>query len=165
MRFSSSRAMALAVISSAFLLAAASCSKSNNNSSNGSMTASINGTAWTANALISGQFSVASGGFQIGGLQLKSGDSIVLEVSFYSPVALDQTISSDSTGIDIECDKADSLFDGGPLAGHSTLTITSYDSIGYKVGGTFSGVLYNISGGSDSLVVTNGTFSTSLVPD
>jgi hypothetical protein len=57
------------------------------------------------------------------------------------------------------------LFDGGPLAGHSTLTITSYDSIGYKVGGTFSGVLYNITGGSDSLVITNGVFSTSLVPD
>jgi hypothetical protein len=131
------------------------------------MTATVNGTAWTSNYPVSGGFSVASSQFLIGGLQVKSGDSTAFVVSFYSPVALDQTIGSDSTGIDIQYDdiRNDALYDGGTIAGHSTIMITSYDSIGYKVGGTFSGVLYNVTGGNDSIVVTNGTFSTSLVPD
>jgi hypothetical protein len=130
------------------------------------MTASIGGTSWTAGS-VAGIFAVSSGQFQIGGLQLKSGDSTVFELSFYSPVALNKTINSDTAGLDIQYDdaRADTLYDGGVLAGHALLTITSYDSIKYTVGGTFSGVLYNLSGGSDSLVVTNGTFNTSFVPD
>jgi len=34
------------------------------------------------------------------------------------------------------------------------------DSVNHKIIGTFSGVLYNVTGGSDSLVITNGTFNT-----
>ena len=42
---------------------------------------------------------------------------------------------------------------------HSLLTVNSWDSVNHKISGTFSGVLYNITGGSDSLIVTNGTFT------
>jgi hypothetical protein len=49
----------------------------------------------------------------------------------------------------------------GNAASHSLINITSWDSVHLKVAGTFSGVLYNINNASDSMVLTNGAFSTS----
>jgi len=43
--------------------------------------------------------------------------------------------------------------------GHGTLTITSWDSTGQRIAGTFSGVLYNLTTGSDSVTVTDGKFN------
>jgi hypothetical protein len=57
----------------------------------------------------------------------------------------------------------DALF--GNFASHSLIDITSWDSVNRKVAGTFSGVLYNISNGSDSIVVTNGAFNTSYTEE
>lgn len=50
-------------------------------------------------------------------------------------------------------------------ASHSLINITSWDSTGLKVAGTFSGVLYNINNLSDSIVITNGAFSTSYTEE
>jgi hypothetical protein len=57
----------------------------------------------------------------------------------------------------------DALFGIG--ASHSLINITSWDSATLKVAGTFSGVLYNINNLSDSIVITNGAFSTTYTQE
>ncbi len=43
--------------------------------------------------------------------------------------------------------------------GHGTLTITSWDSTGRRIAGTFSGVFYNVATGSDSVTIADGKFN------
>jgi hypothetical protein len=109
-------------------------------------------------------YSIGGRDFQIDGIQLKNGDSTGMGLVFPVPITVNKTVSSDSGWIDVEYVDAQKQaeYDGGYTAGHSILTITSYDSTGGKIAGTFSGVLYNITGGSDSLVITNGSFSTTF---
>jgi hypothetical protein len=166
MRLIVNRILPLVVIQAACLLGTASCSKSsNNNSGSESMTASVNNNAWTANYAVAGSYTVAISGFDIVGTQIKSGDTTGFSMTFYSPITVNKAINSDTTSsIDIQYvdGKTGALYDGGLLAGHSILTVTSYDSSNFKIGGTFSGVLYNVNSGTDSVTVTGGTFSTSF---
>jgi hypothetical protein len=167
MNFQSKTIFALFVVSSAFLLTATSCKKSNSSSSNsnGQFSASISGTAWASNFPTSGIYSTSGQEFEIGGGQYKGGDSTIITLVFFSPITLNMAISSDTALVDVGYVNANTVteYDGGIIAGHSILTITSYDSVNHKVGGTFTGVLYNISGGSDSVVVTGGSFSSSYI--
>jgi hypothetical protein len=160
MRFFRNRTLAFLVISSALILATGGCKKSNNGSS-GSMTASRNDTTWTANSGASGVYTQAANEFQVVGIQFKSGDSTIFYLTFYTPFTVNQAISSDTASVDIEYvdNKSGLFYDGGSIAGHSQLTITNYDLNNLKIGGTFSGVLYNVVLNTDSLVITNGTFS------
>jgi hypothetical protein len=165
MKISSIRALAIIAISSASLLVVTSCSKSNNNSSSAGISATVGGSAWANSFPIQGIYSTAGSAFILGGIQVKSGDSTGVEVGFGTPVTLNQALTSDGIIIDVVyiVAKTQAVYDGSPLTGsaHSTVTVTSYDSTGHKVGGTFSGVLYNESNSSDSLVVTNGKFNAS----
>jgi hypothetical protein len=159
------RFLPLVVLPGTFLLAVSSCSKSNNSTSNGSMTASINGTAWTANAGYSGEYIVAENLFDIAGAEIKSSDTTAFQITIYSPITVNKSFNSDTTStIDVQYQVTGTgaLYDGGALAGHSILTITSYDSTNFMIAGTFSGVLYNVNTGTDSVTVTGGTFSTSF---
>lgn len=145
-----------------FSLVMISCKKSNNSSStSGQVTASIGGTAWSSNVPTVGLYVSNASTFEIGGEYLKSGDTSAVAISFLTPFILNGPISSDTAGVDVEYVNAATQveYDGGSVAGHSLLTINSYDTVNHKISGTFSGVLYNITGGSDSLIVTNGTFT------
>jgi len=159
------RTMALLMFSSALILAVASCKKSNNNSSTNTtqLSASVNGSAWANSFPITAVYSVGASNFQLLGIQLKAGDSTGLGLVILAPITVNQAISSDSGYVDVEyVAQQQVIYDGGHVAGHSVLTVTSYDPTGQKIAGTFSGVLYNVSGGSDSLLVTNGSFNTSF---
>jgi hypothetical protein len=164
MRLIVNRFLCLAAIPATLFLAVTSCSKSssNNNSSNGSLTASTNDTAWTANYAVSGSLTVAASTFEIVGVQIKSGDTTGFLLTFYTPITVNRTFSSDTASLDIQyqVSRTGAVYDGGALAGHSLLTITSYDSTNLRIAGTFSGVLYNVTTGTDSVTVTGGTFST-----
>jgi hypothetical protein len=162
MRLIVNRILPLVVIPGIFLLVVAGCKKSSNNSnSTGSMTASINGTAWTASYGVAGLYTVTAGQFEVAGAQIASGDSTAFYITFNTPVMAGKAISSDSGLVDIQFNqsKGNSLYDGGALAGHSVLTVTDWDSIHLKIGGTFSGVLYNVTSGLDSVTVTGGAFT------
>lgn len=168
MKFSSNRTMALIVISSTFLLAATSCKKSNSsNNSTASMSASVNGTAWASSIPAVGIYSIAGSEFEIEGGQIKSGDSTALAVAFFSPIIVNRAVSSDTASVDVGYIDSHTLaeYDGGNIAGHSMVTVTSYDSTGKKIAGTFSGVLYNITGGTDSLVITGGVFNSTYTAE
>jgi hypothetical protein len=166
MKLSINRAMAVIVISSATLLAVTSCSKSNNSGSSAGITATIGGSAWANNFPVQGVYSTIGGVFAVGGVQVKSGDSTAFEVGFGNPITLNKALTSDGVIVDVEyiVEKTQAIYDGSPVSGgHSTVTVTSYDSTGHKVGGTFSGVLYNENNANDSVVVTNGNFSSTYL--
>jgi hypothetical protein len=159
MRFVVNRFLPLVLIPGAFLLAVSSCSKSSNSTNNGTMTASINDTAWTANYGVAGLYTVAADQCEVAGAQIKSGDSAAFYITFNTPITVNKTISSDSGLVDVQFDRGSALYDGGALAGHSILTVTTWDSTNFKIGGTFSGVLYNVTSGVDSLTIAGGTFN------
>jgi Domain of unknown function (DUF5025) len=166
MKFTCNRAIVLIVISSAFLLVAAGCKKSNNSSSSG-MSASVGSNSWSSgSSATQGAYVTLQGQFQIGGTQIKSGDTSALVVSFLTPFTLGRAMNSDTAFIDINYidSKTLNLYDGGSEAGWSILTVTSYDSTGHTIAGTFNGVLYNLSNSSDSLVIANGKFNSSYTP-
>jgi hypothetical protein len=159
--------MALVVISSAFLLAVAGCSKSSNSNSSTGITASVAGSAWASNYPVEGTYISALGQFEVGGVQVKGGDTTAFAILFDAPFSLNKAMNSASANVDVQYvdEKTQLSYDGGSAAGWSIITITSYDSVGHKVGGTFSGVVYDIGlSGNDSLVITNGTFNTSYTP-
>jgi hypothetical protein len=150
-------------VSAAFLLTVTSCKKSSSSSGSSQLTATISGTAWASNIPVQGIYSTAGSAFELVGGYYKSGDTTALALQFSTPFVLHTAISSDTAGVDVGYINASTLaqYDGGAIAGHSILTVSSWDSVNHKISGTFSGVLYNTSGGSDSLIVTNGAFSTS----
>ncbi|HLX66905.1 MAG TPA: hypothetical protein VKR41_07905 [Puia sp.] len=167
MKFICNRAIAFFLISSAFLLAAAGCKKSsNNNGGSGTMSATVNGTAWANNYPVVGVYATSgsSGTFELIGLQFKSGDSTSLALDFVSPIVLNQPISTNTSSLIAAYTDSKSGAGYGALLGlgNATVTITSYDSTGHSIGGTFNGVLYNEATLTDSITVTNGKFSSSF---
>ncbi|HLX66906.1 MAG TPA: hypothetical protein VKR41_07910 [Puia sp.] len=160
MRFIVSRLTAMVAIPAIFLVIP-SCSKSKNNGSNGSMTASINGTAWKANYAVGGSLIVAANTFELAGAQIASGDTTEFSLTFYTPIQVDMAFSSDTASLDIQYSdlKTGALYDGGSLAGHSMMVISTYNTANSQIAGAFSGVLYNVTNGNDSITVSDGTFS------
>jgi hypothetical protein len=159
--------MALLVISSAFLLAVTGCKKSNSSNSGTAISATINGTAWSSNLGTLGFYvsgGISGGEFDIEGGQLKSGDTTAFDLTFLSPFTLNQAVSSDTSEISILYSdvKTTNTYEGTFGVGHFDLTITAYDSTGKTIGGTFSGVLYNVLSSTDSIEVTNGKFNSSF---
>jgi hypothetical protein len=169
MKFSSNRALALVVISSAFLLAAAGCKKSSSSNSggSGSMSATVAGTAWNNSFATVGVYTSipgSGGSFEVVGIQIKSADSTAFELLFSSPFALNQPVGTDSSSLVVAYTDSKSLSSYTALAGlgNAVLTVTSYDSTGHTIAGTFSGSLYNTGNYSDSIVVTNGKFNSAF---
>jgi hypothetical protein len=167
MKFSFNRAMALLVISSTFLLAVTGCKKSSNNGGgSGTMSATVNGTAWTNSIPVVGVYATSggTGGFEIVGLQFKSGDSTSLDLDFAAPFTLNQAITTNSGSLIVAYTDSKSGAGYGALItlGNASVTITSYDSTAHTIAGSFSGVLYNEATLTDSIAVTNGKFSSSF---
>jgi hypothetical protein len=153
-------------IVSVSLLAASSCKKSSTGSS-GQFSATINGSNWVGNIPETGELIAPAGIFELGGIQDKNGDSTAIALTFSAHAHFGNPLNStDSMGlvdlgyVDL---KTKTAYDGGSIAGHSIITITNYDSVAGKIDGQFSGVVYNISGGSDSLIISGGIFNTTFV--
>jgi hypothetical protein len=163
MNFSFNRAVALFVISSTVMIAVTSCSKSNSSSSAG-ISATVNGTAWNNTYPVAGIYYTGGSEFDVAGAQFKGGDTTAFELIFYSPVTLNRAVSSDTSQITVGYIDArtGNVYSGAYGSGHAIVTVTSYDSTGGKVGGTFSGVLWNTVNSNDSLVIAGGKFNTTF---
>jgi hypothetical protein len=164
MKLLSNRILAFVVVSSGFLLAATSCKKSNSGGGGSAgVHATVGATAWASNFPVSGVHITSADQYEIGGVQIANHDTTAFAILFTGPVALNHAISSDTAFSGVGYIHGQTEYDGGEGIGHSIITVTSYDANGKKIGGTFSGVLYNLFDGNDSLVVTNGTFSTTYI--
>jgi hypothetical protein len=162
MKLTTTSLLTVSILAAATFFMAISCKKSNNSTGGGGLSATISGTAWASTVPSQAIFAKTLGEFEIIGGQYKSGDSTGLSLAFGTPFPLHTAISSDTAFLDVSYVNVKTLaqYDGGLLAGHSILTVSAWDSVNHKISGTFTGVLYNVSSGSDSLVVTNGTFNT-----
>jgi len=141
------------------------CKKSNSSSGSGgsnSISATIGGSAWNTTVPTQTIYSNFSSVFEIGGGSVKSGDTTTMAVTIGTPFPLHTPISSDTAEVDLLYSNLHTQagYDGGAQAGHCLITVTSWDSVNHKIAGTFTGVMYNFTGGTDSLVVTNGNFNT-----
>ena len=141
-----------------------SCKKSNDGGSN-----SMSATFGTKNVSSSSSLTlgVLGTGFPymaITGTTVSSTDSIVMVLTVDWPVVLNKKVSSDTDFYAnfTYYDKAGanlSMYDAGQTVGSLLYTVTSVDTVNHKIGGSFSGVMYNLYG-SDSVVVNNGKFNT-----
>jgi hypothetical protein len=143
------------------LLTASSCKKSNNSSSGSGISATISGTGFNP-ATTQAVYSQSNQMWDIVGLTVKTNDTAAIEIYIGSTFTVNKAYNTDSTSTSVD------YFPGGVNGkdydasygnGWAVLTVTSLDTTGHKISGTFNGALYASS--SDSVVVTNGKFSTS----
>lgn len=164
MKFSFNRAFTFVAISSVILLTVTSCSKSNNSSSSTGISATVSGSAWANSYTVEGIYYTANSQFDIIAAQMKGGDTTAIGVALQGPITLNSAVSSTSSTWDLSYidAKTQNTYDAQYGSGHALITVTSYDSTGKKIGGTFSGVLYNTSGTADSVVMGSGKFNTTF---
>jgi hypothetical protein len=167
MKFCVNYPLVPAILLSVSLFSAIGCKKSSSSNSSGNFTAKIDGSNWAGNIPETGELIASAGIFELGGIQYKNGDSTAIALTFSAHAHFSNPLnSSDSTdAVDISYVdlKTKTAYDGGTTGGNAIITITSYDSTAGKIAGQFSGVVYNITGGSDSLVITGGVFTSTFV--
>ena len=148
------------------LFTATSCKKSSSSSSGNSLSATISTSAFNPSTT-QGVYSATGQIWDIAGFTGKSGDTTGIEIIFFSPITLNKAFKTDTTAASVDYLTSTTItgkdYDASQGNGTATLTITSLDTVGHKISGTFTGVLYASS--SDSVVVTNGKFSTSYTPE
>jgi hypothetical protein len=142
--------------SCSFLFIATGCKKSNSGSS-AALSATISGTAFQP-AATQAVYNQSLAYIAIVGAQINSGDTLNFELDIPDTVSLNK-VSTFAGGSDMLYmhTKTGIWYDGYNLNAHGSVTVTSWDKTGHKIGGVFNGVL---TGGPDSVAVTNGTFNT-----
>lgn len=158
-----------AIIAFSILVAGCSKSNSNSNTSSTSISATIGSSSFSASAYSAGVYSTDSAYFGVLGLQIANKDSSIFSLTFSGPVVLNQQITTATNvnsylNVGYQPNGANGNYYGASYydfgQGSAIVTVTSYDSTNHKIAGTFSGVLYNENSSTDSVIVTNGKFST-----
>lgn len=165
MKLKTTSLLAFAVLAGTALLLATSCKKDSGTPStaiNG-MFATVGDTAF-ASTMTEFSFDTTLNLYNLVGVAYKSYDSSVLELTVGGPLRLNVPVSSD-TAVALTSYFSSSnhiTYAAGNPRGKTVYEITSWDSVNHKIGGTFSGTLFNAGGGAsptDSLAITNGKFN------
>lgn len=141
------------------LVVATSCKKSNSGSS-AAVTATVGGTAFTP-ATSAAAYATVSKYFDIAGYTAKGTDTTLLDVSFSAPVTVNKVLGP-ADGVFVQYTSSGKSYISGQAWG-AALTVTSLDTVNHKIAGNFTATVYNLSNGSDSLMLTNGKFSSSYI--
>ncbi len=139
------------------------CSKNNNsNPSSGTMAASVSGTVFTAATTV-GAYSQSFGLIDVVGYTIKSNDTTIVTIGIPYGAPINHLFSSDSTLAGITYQITGKEYDAylGFPGTKALITLTASDTVNHTITGTFSGTLYNDLSATDSVVVTNGTFTSS----
>ena len=143
-----------------------SCSKNNSSStsSEGTLTATVNGAAYAAKSYVISAYLTSYGQIIVQGDSIRSNDTTEIQLAIpYIPV-VNRPVYTDSTqfaGVTYLSPGKEYDAYYGLGQSHAMITLSSADTVNHRVGGTFSGVLYNIVNSSDSVVITNGAFTSS----
>ena len=95
-------------------------------------------------------------------LQIKSGDSLLLQVGFPDTSRLNVAyqVSSGLIGMNYSDALTGFFYIAAESGGSGSVTLTTLDTVGHKAIGTFSGTMVGNNGlNSDTLIVTNGQFN------
>jgi hypothetical protein len=149
-----------------------SCSKSNSSStqSNGTLTATVNGAAYAAKSYVIAGY--LTGQIIVQGDSIRGTDTTGIQLDIPYIPAVNTPLYTDSVQFaSVTYLSPGKVYDAFFALGqsHAVITLTIADTVNHRVGGTFSGVLYSVVNGnfnpSDSVVITNGAFtSTYQVP-
>jgi hypothetical protein len=137
-----------------------SCKKSNNTPSN-SLSATIGATSVNTTGTTA-WYSTDSVIYEIGGYNFSAHDTTTLAIILTPPFTLNTVVPGNSSvSIDYYDFATSKDYFAGYGLGHTALTVTSLDTVNHKIAGNFTATLYNGLSGTDSVLVTNGKFSTS----
>jgi hypothetical protein len=139
------------------LFAAAGCKKSKDSSASSQLSATIGGTAFEPSAV--GAYNYISY-VSITGIQVRSSDSVYLQVSVPITATAGSTVDFDEALVDYYDKQGTINYSSWYTPAHGSISLTTFDQTGKTIAGTFSGVLYS-SNGTDSVKVENGKFNTS----
>jgi len=145
----------------AFLLlfAFAGCSKNNNSSSNGSFSATIGSASYQGTTTL-GAYSANLAELAIVSYSQRTNDTSAFQVTMPWPAkAFNQVLPADSL-LTLSYSAKGKEYDAWSTEGQLQLTITSIDSIGHKIAGSFTATGHSSANFNDSVVITNGKFST-----
>jgi hypothetical protein len=142
-----------------FLLLAAGCSKTNSSlSTNGTLSATAGGAAFNATQ-VGGVYSRSLGFMAVLGYSIHSNDTtgFQLQFAYVPPVGI--TFSSDSTPTGLTYFIPGRRYDAFLGQGKVLVNLSVADTVNHKLAGSFSGTVYNDAILTDSVVITNGKFS------
>ena len=145
-----------ALIAFSFAFVTTSCKKSNSSTDAGPFSATMSGTAYQPSKVAAfDQLSYVN----IEGLQIKSGDSISLQLSIPDTETVSSVVDFDHASLKYFDTKGLIRFETTYPA-HGSITFSTWDKTNRKIVGKFSGVLYGGASGNDSVVISNGQFNT-----
>lgn len=149
-------------IPGAFLLLAVGCTKTTTTQAptNGTLSAAAGGTSFTAQ-VVDAAYSQGLGLVGVFGITQKGNDStkIILEFSYLPPAGL--TFSSDTTETSLSYFTGGKQYDAFSNSGKVVMTLATADTVGHLLSGSFSGTVYNEQNPLDSLLISNGKFTSS----
>lgn len=157
------RFFSLTLVASAFvILLSTSCKKSNSGGGD-SVTATI-GTTNFAGAHTQGGYSAAVGIWGIVSYSSQGKDTSGFLLTVPPQAKAGKTLSSDSTFLQVVyVNFSGNTYDANTTTGHATMTINTLDTVGHKIAGTFTATAYNEANANDSVLITNGKFSSSYI--
>lgn len=152
---------------SALALIATGCSKSNDGGPSGTtFTATVGTSAFAAGSLpgeIQATYTASLQLFDVGGTSIKTGDTSAIAVAFPLETKTGVQISSDTANVSFiyTPNFGKTVYETGLGYGHGVVTVTTQDTQNHKIAGTFTAVVYNMANNKDSILITNGKFSSS----
>ena len=143
------------------IIAGSSCKKNNGNSSDGSGISAILGTQGFQSSYVIGEFDQST--LALNGFSVKPQDTSVVYIGILSSIKINQPDPLSNSEVWYGKQDGTIYTSGSLFGGHGTLTVTSWDTAGKKITGTFSGIFYNTHNSNDSMAVASGHFNTTYV--
>ncbi|HEY4336920.1 MAG TPA: hypothetical protein VGM89_13510 [Puia sp.] len=141
-------------------LLVAACGKSNSGStSSGSLSATI-GSASFQSTTTFGAYSAGINLLAVISNSEHPNDTSAIQIAMPWPPPINKAFPAD-TLLSLSYIAKGTEYDAYSTEGQLQLTVTSLDSLGHKIAGTFSATGHSLLSYNDSLVITNGKFSTS----
>jgi hypothetical protein len=157
MKTTPSRLLVLSILATCTLLISVTSCKKSTDSGTPKFSATIGGTPYNSSYTYAYYFTPQSLIF-IEGLEVKSGDSIFLELVVPDSANVHSKLSLNEAQITYLNYRGTFDYIGYRAPSHGTITFSNWDKTGKKIAGNFSGVIYSLSK-TDSVVVTNGQFN------
>jgi hypothetical protein len=147
------------VFATALTIGFSSCKKDKNDNggASGQFSATIGSNAFRPSQV---EADLSQGFFEIAGIQVVSGDSLILDLGFPDTVTVNSKLNFYSSDLSYVTTKSLKFYSSSASSAHGSVTFTTVDKTNKKLAGKFSGVLYGIFGTSDSLVIKDGQFNT-----
>jgi len=140
------------------LFAISACSKNSSSTPSSGVSATAGSSKYQSTTSV-GAYSASLGELTIFSYSGSGSDSTALQIDIPWPPVVNQVLPADSL-LTLSYTARSTEYDAYSLAGRLQLTVTSLDSTGHKLSGTFSAIAHSTANVNDSVVISNGKFST-----